>query len=895
MFLLFVVICNTAGAGALPAWEFDQGNELTDWVPNSHVADAIIENGILRARGADWDAYFLNRTVTFTTSPYQSVLIRMRATHGGTAELFWSGLLEGEYGGLTPSKRLQFAVPDDQEWHEFALFPFWHTEDKIRQLRLDLYSGATFEIDYIRILAWDNNTPPVEQYVWSGSDAWLNKPIFPAAPERFAPPVSLDVSDKFWVTLVARADEETPASLIWANKKKSGINQRSFVLRGGGKPHTYNLEMTGLRTWETPLVAIGLQIPRPDGVTIESLSIQDMPGGGADVVIPYFSFVNAPNRAGKPCAVMLRVANRGGKDAAVTNVTLQPSADIQVTETFPDALPVSVPFGEFHDFVWRIQVESPGEYSLSAHITGEGFDEKMTTVLRFDPPAQAGKSDYVPEPKPVPTTIDVCAYYFPGWDAPSKWDCIRNVAPNRKPVLGYYDESLPECVDWQIKWAVENGITCFLVDWYWIQGAQHLTHWFEAYRQARYRDVLKVAIMWANHNPPDTHSLDDWRAVTQEWIEKYFTLPSYYRVENKPLVMIWDPNTLRRDLEKRSENVRDALAMSQRMAQEAGFDGIYFVAMGYDFSSSQMQRLWEEGYKAVTTYHEWGKAVDSAFGVRHLTFESVVQNSPRAWNEKHAAADKLTYLPVVDTGWDSRPWHGDESLVISGRTPELFEQLLRAAKAFCEQHPKPFLVLGPMNEWGEGSYIEPCTEFGFDMLERIPTVFAADSSDSFPVNLAPEDVGLGPYDFPPQEPKTAWTFDADAEGWAAVMNIGEFSVQNGALHFKTLSTDPALMVSLNSLPAAKYPRLQIRMAVKAAQGETHTSAQVFWSLGGSAITEATSVSFEVVPDGQLREYTVELSKNPRWRGKIPQLRFDPVDIPRAEITIEEIRFLTPEE
>lgn len=92
---------------------------------------------------------------------------------------------------------------------------------------------------------------------------------------------------------------------------------------------------------------------------------------------------------------------------------------------------------------------------------------------------------------------------------------MRRTAPIRKPMLGYYDEGNPECVDWQIKWAVENGISCFpgrlvLV----CEGRQSLTHWFEAYRKARYRDYLKVAIMWANHNAPNTHSAEDWRKVT---------------------------------------------------------------------------------------------------------------------------------------------------------------------------------------------------------------------------------------------------------------------------------------------------------------------------------------------------------------------------------------------
>ena len=47
------------------------------------------------------------------------------------------------------------------------------------------------------------------------------------------------------------------------------------------------------------------------------------------------------------------------------------------------------------------------------------------------------------------------------------------------------------------------------------------------------------------------------------------------------------------------------------------------------------------------------------------------------------------------------------------------------------------------NEWGEGSYIEPNREFGFGDLEAIRSVFA--KPGNWPQNIAPSDVGLGPY------------------------------------------------------------------------------------------------------------------------------------------------------
>ncbi|MCA9444247.1 MAG: glycoside hydrolase family 99-like domain-containing protein, partial [Candidatus Omnitrophica bacterium] len=116
------------------------------------------------------------------------------------------------------------------------------------------------------------------------------------------------------------------------------------------------------------------------------------------------------------------------------------------------------------------------------------------------------------------------------------------------------------------------------------------------------------------------------------------------------------------------------------------------------------------------------------------------------WRERDRECGGLIYYPVVDTGWDARPWHGKKAQVIRNRTADGFERLLAQAKSYCEEHGKPFVVLGPVNEWGEGSYIEPCVEFEFDMLERIRKVFGIPEPSGWPVNIGPSDIGLGPYD-----------------------------------------------------------------------------------------------------------------------------------------------------
>ena len=48
---------------------------------------------------------------------------------------------------------------------------------------------------------------------------------------------------------------------------------------------------------------------------------------------------------------------------------------------------------------------------------------------------------------------------------------------------------------------------------------------------------------------------------------------------------------------------------------------------------------------------------------------------------------------------------------------------LRDARQWMDARDRKMLILGPCNEWTEGSYIEPCAEFGFGMLDAVRRVF----------------------------------------------------------------------------------------------------------------------------------------------------------------------------
>ncbi|NQT11315.1 MAG: glycoside hydrolase family 99-like domain-containing protein, partial [Planctomycetes bacterium] len=422
-----------------------------------------------------------------------------------------------------------------------------------------------------------------------------------------------------------------------------------------------------------------------------------------------------------------------------------------------------------------------------------------------------------------------------------------------------------------------------MVDWYWSKGNRHLEHWLhDAYMKARHRKHLKWCIMWANHNAPDTHSADDWRDVTQYWIDHYLKMDEYYRIDGRPAVFIWAPHNIRRDVGGTDEAAK-LYAMSQKMARDAGLPGIYFVAMSSNDSEARCKELGSEGYEAFTTYHGFQLAASRA-GARRFPFADVVETSPEVWEAADERASGLRYIPIADTGWASQPWHKSKALVIHDRTPELFGELSRKLRAYAEQKGKKIVALGPINEWGEGSYIEPYAEYGFQDLDQLRAAFCAPGE--YPPNLIPSDVGLGPYDLPPMTAKTAWEFatDGDREGWTPNGHVS-VRVKGGLLVGETTGNDPVLQGPGIQIEAASTGTLTIRMRASAAD-----SGRVFWATSTSNQSEANSLGFDVIGDGQFHDYRLDFTQSPRWRGLITSVRLDPATKPGVEFAVEEIRF-----
>jgi hypothetical protein len=341
----------------------------------------------------------------------------------------------------------------------------------------------------------------------------------------------------------------------------------------------------------------------------------------------------------------------------------------------------------------------------------------------------------VPEPVPVQTDVRVGTYIFPMWLRPgtdghgnenwNEWATLHKVDAPRA-VLGFYDGSNPEVNDWQIKWALEAGISWFAFDWYWNAGESRLMGTLEdGFLKSKYQSKMQFCIHWCNHALDWKKDLDFSPEALEEMIEynakHYFTRDNYLKIDGRPVFMVWDmdpvilanggPDAFRANVLPRLNTVCKRygvgdlfLVLVQNWPHRVGFSTVGDAFTGYSYAG-----LTTETPVSANTSAPYAEMVDAL---------------PPYWAGMHRSA-RLPFLTSTQSGWDNTPRQamGHPRLVRQGSTAELFERTLQDGRK--QVKPEfPFFLIEAWNEFGEGSYIEPTEQHGFDYLAAIRRVFA---------------------------------------------------------------------------------------------------------------------------------------------------------------------------
>ena len=723
----------------LPSW---RGDGLKAWRANEQVADFRVEDGAIKGRVCGRDAQLMvTLPEPFAPKANQFFLFRMKTTCGGRGQLFWTR--RGD-DGPSESRQQRFTAIGDGAWHDCRIAAGWCGPEKIRAFRFD------FPADY-------------------GADSVFEISEFRIVEEGES--LEVDTRDAIGVSFSLQAPPGLHyGQLSWASDE-TGVGEFGFTTATDGRRHAYWFDLRraknlnwgprrGQPSWKGLVSRFGAsrkfgEIP----LKLEGLEfVSKAPDLPADPVITSAFPSEAIPRAGRPLVVEAVVRNYGTRPAANLRFAFdglpKGCALLDAGELTPrDPLPGSdgretvndsagPQLGHQRVFSFRLTDPGAGVHRFGLTLAADGVPARRVEVVAdVKPSLGLAPQAYPAEPKPVDTApYEIGALLFPGWTL-HQWHAVWGHDPVRKPLLGWYDETKPETIDWQIKHLVENGVSFVSVDWYWRDGKQHLNHWMKAFKEAKFRKYLKWHLMWDN----GYNSAEDQEKVAKFWCESYFGDTQYQKIGGRPVVAICNPSGMEQRMAGKG-GAKRLVEITQRVAREHGFPGVYFVAMrgmGADSEDPAFLRKFADyGFDVTTVYGFRGGIPGTPQGASmRRDFTWMADVSPSHWRAL-AKNGTLPFWPSLSTGYDDRPWRGDRVLEIYNYDVGNFRRICEEGKRFSDETGIRTFLMGPLDEWGEGSIGYPNREHGFGILEAVRDTFGRKPAEGWPVNYAPEDVGL---------------------------------------------------------------------------------------------------------------------------------------------------------
>ena len=390
---------------------------------------------------------------------------------------------------------------------------------------------------------------------------------------------------------------------------------------------------------------------------------------------------------------------------------------------------------------------------------------------------------YVPVPQPVTCNRTIACFCYPGWKKGKSgihegFYELKDY-PERTPLLGYYDEANPEVADWEIKWAVEHGINCFIYCWYryrenlgkpLTRDALRLSYGLhDGFLQARYQDYMKFAIMFecdpAWGSASDANDFLDH--VLRFWIDNYFRRDNYLRLPNgTPVVYVYSQQSLIDSLGG-PEKCAEVLEKAREIMRQEGFYGLHFSATNAVHQIELLEGPRKAGFDSTFQYgwffypemiHQAEYQAYLESGTRRLPPGIVIRTQLQRIKER-IAYDPYWCMFSNSAMKDASPWYHIvprlytpekiAKLIQWWLEPKEWRSLLKQTRELIDKLPSDSIgsqifIIDSWNEFAEGHFVAPTAGNGFKYLQAIREVFT--ECDNLPDYRMPQTLGLGPYD-----------------------------------------------------------------------------------------------------------------------------------------------------
>ncbi len=509
------------------------------------------------------------------------------------------------------------------------------------------------------------------------------------------------------------------------------------------------------------------------------------------------------------------------------------------------------------------------------------------------------REDYVPEPV-VPKDsnnytvgMNVCSLWRNG--SHYGWSCISPY-DDVEPVLGYYDEGVPETADWEIKYIVEHGIDfqAFCVYMYGSAGALRpgAEHLYNGFMNAKYSDMTKFCVIWECANAESPTSVDEWKnSYVPYFIENYFKDPRHITIDNKLVMCVFGTSQLSERIGG-AGNVRKGFDYLEEEVKKLGYDGMIYLACGN--SSDTLSAMGFDGCYA----YNWGTGGSNP----DVNISSILSSAKQG---------AVYTVPTVSVGFNSIPWHGERYPMMTAEDYATVHEWVKT-EYLPKYAKKPWqenlVMLSTWNEYGEGTYIMPTAdEKGFSYLDVLREAYTDEKADpslnTIPTlaqkaritNLYPQDLHLlrrnGSYkeEINTDSLETVYTVDYSKNLSVYTEGIKNIKVDANGISGTTSSTDPMIIYS------KPEPILldDIDYIIITAKYEKGAVMQMFFTTeADKAWNETKSKVFPAsVGDDGLATYIIRTDTLSKFTGKLAGIRIDTGSVSGAEFTVKSVEFL----
>lgn len=316
----------------------------------------------------------------------------------------------------------------------------------------------------------------------------------------------------------------------------------------------------------------------------------------------------------------------------------------------------------------------------------------------------------------------------------------------------YYDLSIKENVAWQAKLAKEHGIYGFGIYHYWFNNEKNLlTAPSEIIRDNNDIDI-NYFFVWDNclwkRSWSNIKGGNAWSPLADEdqkkkslkcpqilipfilgekpdWLNHYnyvkdhFKESRYIKYNGKPVFCIINYG----------KDIQQMCEYWNSLAKEDGYDGIYFI-FKYDkniqYPPDSVLYNYEPHFSAWINPITFSKCINYIKGKFGIKYKYLTYDYDRIWkriNRYYRASCPTNMFPGAFINYDDSPRRGNKgSRLFRHFSVEKFNKYFKELYLTARANNKEYIFLTAWNEWGEGAYLEPDIENGYEYLNVIKDI-----------------------------------------------------------------------------------------------------------------------------------------------------------------------------